>query len=194
MDGSEKSQSPRKARVLLLGSGSRKVPQTYLFKDPHELVTLDIEPEGDPDIVWDLEELPYSFAASNSFDAIIAEEVLEHTGQQGDYKFFFAQFGEFWRILRHGGKICITSPKWSREWAWGDPGHKRVFTVGTFAFLCDDEYKRQLGPGGTAMTDYRKFLGPQKWRAEAAYYGEANIFITLVADKQVLPVEPPKTE
>jgi SAM-dependent methyltransferase len=119
-----------------------------------ELTTLDIDPNLEPDIVWDLENLPLPFD-DDMFDEIHAYEVLEHTGQQGDWRFFFNQFYEFWRILKPGGLFVGTTPMWDGVWAWGDPGHKRVISSATLVFLSQKEYKVQVG--NSAMTDYRPY-------------------------------------
>jgi predicted SAM-dependent methyltransferase len=116
------------------------------------LVTLDMNESCDPDVVWDLNEFPYPFPI-NEFNEIHAYDVLEHTGKQGDYKFFFQQFTEFWRILKPDGLLLITIPHWNSIWAWGDPGHTRVLAPGCFHYLSQNQYARQLGI--TKMTDYR---------------------------------------
>lgn len=87
------------------------------------------------------------------YDEIHAYEVLEHIGAQGDYRLFFAQFSEFWRILKPGGFFFATCPAWHSAWAWGDPSHTRVITAGTLAFLSQDQYTRQVGV--TPMSDFR---------------------------------------
>lgn len=87
------------------------------------------------------------------FDEIHAYEVLEHIGMQGDYKTFFAQFTELYRILKPGGLLYATCPSWCSPWAWGDPSHTRVITAGTLAFLSQAEYARQVGI--TPMSDFR---------------------------------------
>lgn len=144
-------------RVLLLGAGSsheRRIP-ILGRKDwsDSELVTLDFNGDHDPDVVADLEVLPYAWAEDNSFDEIHAYEVLEHTGKQGDWRFFFAQFTELHRMLKPGGFLAATCPSYRSPWAWGDPSHTRVLTSGTLAFLSQDEYRRQVGK--TAMSDFR---------------------------------------
>ena len=117
-----------------------------------KLITLDHNPECKPDVVHDLMELPYPFE-DNTFDEIHAYEVLEHTGRQGDYKFFFAQWFEFWRILKNGGTFHATVPALDSPWLWGDPSHTRVICRQSLVFLDQDQYKAQLGK--TAMTDFR---------------------------------------
>jgi len=116
------------------------------------LVTLDINADHKPDVVHDLTVLPLPFEA-DTFDEIHAYEVLEHTGQQGDWRFFFAQFAEFWRILKPGGLLVGTSPSAKSNWAWGDPGHTRIMSPECLTFLVQTEYTAQVGK--TPMTDYR---------------------------------------
>ena len=116
------------------------------------LTTLDNNPACNPDVLWDMDELPYPFE-DNTFDEIHAYDVLEHTGTQGDYVFFFKQFEEFWRILKPGGWFFATIPHWAGMWAFGDPGHKRVIAPGCFTYLSQTEYDKQ--EHFTKMTDYR---------------------------------------
>ncbi len=154
---------------LLIGCGSNRDKK---LKPPgHEewenLVTLDKNADHKPDVICDLAQVPlygkalglenqplnYSKLPDDLYDEIHAYEVLEHTGRQGDYRFFFAQFEEFWRILKPGGLLCATVPSWRSEWAWGDPSHTRVITPGTLAFLSQKQYELQVGK--TTMSDFR---------------------------------------
>lgn len=146
------------------------------------LTTLDNNPECKPDVLCDLmykydermrgvmpnegngepHSLLTAFPDDNLFDEIHAYEVLEHVGQQGDYKRLFWQFGQFWRILKPNGYFCATVPDHKSPWAWGDPGHTRIINRGTLVFLDQDEYARQLGK--TSMSDYRKELGDTNFK------------------------------
>lgn len=121
---------------------------------PHwqNLTTLDFNEEHNPDTVWDLENLPLPYE-DNTFDEIHAYDVLEHTGQQGDWKFFFNQFSDLWRISKPGGLIMIIVPSVKSVWAWGDPSHKRVLPPENFIFLSQKEYEKQVGE--TPMSDFR---------------------------------------
>jgi len=141
---------------LLIGCGNARNKQLSfdgIPKDWVELTTLDIDPGVKPDVVHDLNVLPYPFA-DNSFDEIHAYEVLEHCGRQGDWKYFFAQFHELWRILKPNGYLCATVPMWDSPWAWGDPQHCRVIPKESLIFLNQGEY---VQVGQTALTDYRQW-------------------------------------
>lgn len=138
---------------LLIGCGNRREKVMHLpgKEGWTDLVTLDIDPNAKPDVVHDLDVLPYPFD-DNQFDEIHASEVLEHCGRQGDWRFFLAQFAEFWRILKPGGVLCASCPSITSRWAWGDPGHTRVIQPESLIFLSQKEYQQV---GRTAMTDYR---------------------------------------
>lgn len=141
-------------RELLIGCGNnrvKKVNGSWTAPNWENLTTLDIDPTTKPDVVHDLDVLPYPFD-DNTFDEIHAYEVLEHCGRQGDWKFFFAQFHEFWRILKPDALLVATVPLYNNEWAWGDPGHTRVITPGSLIFLDQREY---VQIGESSMTDYR---------------------------------------
>jgi len=140
---------------LLIGCGnSRRKPLKFEGSTDvwNDLTTLDIDPDCKPDVLHDLTVCPYPFA-DNQFDEIHAYEVLEHCGKQGDWRLFFRQFDEFWRILKPNGLFIATVPMWDSVWAWGDPGHSRVITRETLIFLNQQEYELQIGK--TSMTDYR---------------------------------------
>lgn len=138
---------------LLIGCGNRR--QKVIFKAGEaaftDLTTLDIDPASGADVIHDLDVLPLPFA-DDQFDEIHASEVLEHTGRQGDWRFFFAQFAEFWRILKPDGVMAVSVPSLTSRWVWADPGHTRVIAPETLYFL-DQAFYAQVGH--TAMTDYR---------------------------------------
>ena len=142
-------------RELLIGCGNRRdkvVRHGNIEQGWQNLTTLDVDPSCEPDVVHDLAVLPYPFD-DNTFDEIHAYHVLEHFGAQGDYKAFFAQFTEFHRILKPGGYFIGSCPMWDQEWAWGDPGHKRIISANSLSFLSQDWYKEQVGK--SAASDYR---------------------------------------
>jgi SAM-dependent methyltransferase len=76
----------------------------------------------------DATDLPFD---DNTFDAIIAAEILEHIPADGP------AFAEIARVLRPGGTLAVTVPAWLPEricWALSDEyhevpgGHVRIFT------------------------------------------------------------------
>lgn len=136
----------RKKRFVINDENDNPGPKEF-----QKLTTLDVDPGCNPDYVWNLEHMPLPFE-DNCFDEIHAYEVLEHLGQQGNYRQFFQQFEEFHRILKPNGLFYGTVPMWDSQWAWGDPGHTRVITTGTLVFLQQASYS---GLGETPMTDYR---------------------------------------
>jgi hypothetical protein len=115
------------------------------------LTTVDIDPSVETDVLWDLNNVPLPFA-DNSVDEIHAYNVLEHIGTQGDFRFFFKQFEDFWRMLKPGGFVCAIVPDFATMWTFGDPGHTRVINFGTLHFLNQKSYDEV---GTTSMTDYR---------------------------------------
>lgn len=140
---------------LLIGCGNNRKKKLTFEEIPNEwveLVTLDVDESIECDVHHDLSILPLPFD-DNVFDEIHGYEVLEHCGQQGDWRFFFDQFSEFHRILKPGGYFIATVPMWDSQWAWGDPGHTRIISDASLTFLNQAEYDKQVGK--SAMTDYR---------------------------------------
>ena len=117
------------------------------------VTTVDHTEAVNPDILADLNILPYDFG--EDYDEIHAYEVLEHCGAQGDGDFFFGQFNEFHRMLKPDGLMMITVPVWNNVMAWGVPDHKRVMPINLFAFL-EEQYYDQVGKPG--IGDYRHLI------------------------------------
>lgn len=151
-------------RELLIGAGRQHDRRISVAgrRGWDNLTTLDHNPDHKPDVVHDLECVPYPFE-DDAFDEVHAYEVLEHLGAQGDWRTFFAQFAELWRILKPGGYLVATCPSWRSMWAWGDPSHRRIINAGSLVFLDQQEYRTQvdgIGPDGkpcdqTSMSDFR---------------------------------------
>lgn len=158
---------------LLLGCGASRECRIGVEgrKDWTHLVTLDHNPDHKPDVVHDLEVRPYPFE-DDTFDEIHAYEVLEHIGQQGDWRMFFAQFSELWRILKPGGFLVATCPSYRSMLAWGDPSHRRIITSVTLAFLDQEEYQLQVG--NTVMSDFRHWYKADFAIAWADLHAEAT--------------------
>jgi hypothetical protein len=143
---------------LLLGCGRRREKWVWdessqgpVYGDWDDLVTVDFNVQVDPLVVADLRD-PLPFRA-DVFTELHCYEVLEHVGYQGDWRFFFDQFADFWRVLRPGGLVVGTVPWWQDEWAFGDPSHTRVITPNTFVFLNQETYQRNFREG-RPMSDF----------------------------------------
>lgn len=168
-------------KELLIGCGSRykKIMSLPDHQDWNDLVTLDNNEDHKPDVVWDLMNMPLPFK-DNEFDEIHAYDVLEHTGQQGDYKFFFSQWNEFYRILKPDGHFFAKCPSINSVWAWGDPSHTRVIQQENLVFLSQDEYTKQIGK--TPMSDFR-YLYESDFETEFVNTDKNDLFFVLRAVK-----------
>ena len=146
-------------RQLLIGAGNSHDKRVWFPGSPDkefgdDIVTLDIDPNCGADILHDLDILPYPLE-DEEFDECHCYECLEHCGSQGDGEFFFGQFNEFHRILKPGGFMAITVPKWDTDVAFGVPDHKRVMPLCLFSFL-EEKYYENVGKPGYA--DYRHLI------------------------------------
>jgi SAM-dependent methyltransferase len=141
---------------LLLGCGNsrqKKVALSGATDWTGDLVTIDMNPNCGADVVWDMDQRPLPFD-DGQFDEMGAYDVLEHLGRQGDWRGFFDEFAEYWRILKPGGLFGIIVPV-GPDWH-ADPGHTRFFSEHWFRFLDQSWYADQLAKG-LQVTDYRWF-------------------------------------
>lgn len=144
-------------KELLLGCGSsreKKIGHPSHLKW-EGLVCLDFNAVHCPDVLHDMGNLPLPFD-DDTFDEVHCYDAMEHVGAQGDWRFFFAQWQDMWRILKDGGRFFGISPHWSSPWAFMDPGHTRAMGPEMLTFLSQPQYAQV---GGTAMTDYRFCYG-----------------------------------
>lgn len=139
---------------LLLGCGSsRDKKLIYAGREAwDELVTLDHNDAHNPTHVHDLNDPALPFE-DDCFDELHAYCVLEHLGRQGDWRFFFDQWSDFWRVLKPGGTFHGICPHPTSPWAWGDPSHTRVLSPENLVFLTQPNYEAQVGV--TPMSDFR---------------------------------------
>ena len=140
---------------LLIGCGRTRDKRLMRQSQPEwdNLVTLDIEACHKPDILWDLESPEPIPLPDCHFDEIHAYHVLEHTGRQGDWRFFFRQWADFYRLLKPASVFFGICPDIKSPWAWGDPGHTRIIGPECLTFLDQSQYEKQVGK--SSMTDYR---------------------------------------
>lgn len=94
------------------------------------LVRVDISPEVDPDVVWDLDKFPYPFSDS-SFAEIECFDVIEHLSNIPN------NLEEFHRILQPDGILKITTPHFSCANSYIDPTHKWHLSYFSFDYFSD---------------------------------------------------------
>jgi SAM-dependent methyltransferase len=105
------SSDLRGREKLNLGCGLKHLP---------DAVNLDITPETQPDVVHDLNRLPWPFA-NEQFREIQAFDCLEHLDD------FIAVMEEIHRVCRDGAVVRLTVPHFSCANAFTDPTHRRHF-------------------------------------------------------------------
>ena len=119
-------------KILVLGCGLKRYPHA---------IHVDINPEVNPNIVWDLNKYPWPFE-DNRFKNIIAEHILEHIWVQGDVEGFFKLWKEIWRICKNDAEINVEVPYCMHSLAYSDPGHKSFWGREIFLFVSKKEYER----------------------------------------------------
>ncbi len=85
-------------------------------------VRVDRSSRVEPDVVLDLEQLPWPWP-DGSIDEIVMSHVLEHLGQAPEV--FFAIIQELYRVMRPGALLHITVPHPRSDNFTAAPGHVR---------------------------------------------------------------------
>ncbi len=163
---------------LLIGCGNSREKKVALqgaasFIEP--LITLDMNPDCGANFVHNLDERPLPFK-DDWFDELAAYDVLEHLGRQGDWKGFFEEFAEYWRIMKPNGLFGILVPTGPDYLA--DPGHTRFFSIDWFRFLNQSWYAAALAKG-EQVTDYRWFYKRHFETVEAQQIGNHHLAVVL---------------
>jgi len=164
---------------LLIGAGNSRVKKVFKKGSPDwtgDLVTMDMDPNCDPTLIWDLETRPFPFPDGH-FDEIAAYDVLEHIGRQGDWRGWFDEMAEYHRLLKPGGVFGIIVPV--AQDALADPGHTRFFHKNHFGFLCQGFYAENLDLGAP-VTDYRWYW---KLNYEIIYHEQNDHHLSMMLRK-----------
>ena len=105
-------------------------------------INVDMYPECQPDVVCDLEVLPWVWA-DNSVEVVRFNHCLEHLGQES--RIFLGMMKELYRICKDGATIEINVPHPRHDNFIGDPTHVRIITpqlLSLFDKRLNDEWKK----------------------------------------------------
>jgi len=96
-------------RILSLGSGNnRPIP---------DAVTLDINPRVSPDILHDLNKIPWPID-DDAFDLIYCTDIIEHLAD------VVKTMEEIHRVARARARVFVTTPHFSCANSYTDPTHR----------------------------------------------------------------------
>ncbi len=109
----------QKPVILDLGCGKRKRA---------DAIGIDKNSRSDADVLHDLNHFPYPFS-DNQFDAIYADNVLEHLND------VIRVMTELHRITKNNGIVEITVPFYAHRNANTDPTHQHWFGVHSFDYF-----------------------------------------------------------
>lgn len=114
-----------KMKILQLGCGMNKVDNA---------ITLDINPDVNPDVVHNLDIFPYPFP-DNEFDLIICKDIVEHLDN------IIRVMEEIHRICKHGGEVRIETPHFSSDDSFADITHRHQFSIRSFNIFTNENNK-----------------------------------------------------
>jgi hypothetical protein len=100
-------------------------------------IGVDISPNCQADIIYDLEKIPWTFAEDNSVDNLYCAQYIEHIPQllyPNGKDYLIAFMDECYRILKVGGKLTIIAPYYTSMGAIQDPTHRRFIGDGSFVY------------------------------------------------------------
>lgn len=122
-------------KVYDIGGGS-KSRHRHLFK---EYIVVDVNPEHKPDVVGDIQNLPFE---DNSIGGILCFSVLEHVENP------ILAAKELYRVLKPGGEILLSTP-----FIWPYHGNRFYkdfwrFTEDGLRFLFKEFSRVEIMPGG----------------------------------------------
>ena len=116
-------------------------------------INVDAFVECAPDLVIDLEKLPWPLETSSA-DTVVFNHSLEHMGQ--DPKIFLGIMKELYRICKPGAEIAINVPHPRHDHFIDDPTHVRAITPALLSLFDkekNDEWKR-LGYSNSPLAHY----------------------------------------
>ena len=103
-------------KILDLGCRNEKYPNS---------IGVDIDETVKPDIVWDLNKIPWPFN-DNTFDQVWARHIYEHIDNPVNF------INEIHRVCKNNAIVEIMAPHASTVNVWSTIDHKRGMTTLTF--------------------------------------------------------------
>lgn len=131
-------------------------------------LNLDFNSDTNPDVVHDLNSLPWPLPA-NHFTEVLAYDVVEHLDD------VMAAFGEIHRVCRRGAMVRVTVPHFSCPNAYTDPTHRHVFTYFTPDYIAGthEDYSYYTGKKFRVLRRqlifWPTFLNKLVWRLANRY-------------------------
>ncbi|MBV9852562.1 MAG: class I SAM-dependent methyltransferase [Armatimonadetes bacterium] len=127
-------------RILEVGSGPNKLfPQS---------TTIDISPTGQPDILHDLNDIPYPLPEGR-FDLVVCLHVLEHVQD------LVGTTTELHRVLKPGGLLFVEVPYFSSVHFYTDPTHVHAFSTRSFDYYVEGTPVSRFGYSPARFTKER---------------------------------------
>ncbi len=117
-----KGKVKTKKSILNLGCGEMN------YHGKNEEFKIDINPLSNPDLVWDLRNLPWPIE-DNQFDVIYAENIIEHLPDT------CGVMQEIWRICKDKATVKIIVPHYTGFTSWSCPEHYKTFTSISFDYF-----------------------------------------------------------
>jgi predicted SAM-dependent methyltransferase len=118
-------------------------------------LNVDISPVCQPDVVCDLESLPWPWD-DDSVDQVLFKHSLEHIGQNP--RTFLGMMKELYRVCKDQARIEIHVPHPRHDDFINDPTHVRIITPGMFG-LFDRKSNDEMQRLGGANTPLARYLG-----------------------------------
>lgn len=141
-------------RVLNLGSGENR--------SIADAVTVDVNPSTSPDVVYDLNMVPWPFD-DDTFDAIYCMDVIEHLDD------VVKTMEEIHRVARASGKVYIATPHFSCANSYTDPTHRHHLGFFSFDYFTGENQwgfytKASFRKVRADLVFYPKFKNKLIWR------------------------------
>jgi SAM-dependent methyltransferase len=111
--------------ALNLGCGNLRFDEAF---------GVDISEDCNPDLVYDLNVVPWPFE-DNHFDKVIGLHVIEHVSEP--YSFI----SEIHRVCKNGAYVEVETPHYSSQDSWNDITHKFHFGVKYLQPFYKDDHK-----------------------------------------------------